>query len=87
MILRVDHMGILVRSLAEALRANENLAPLLRRAREQGCRTMNRLGMLLQQAVLNFQRWTHGCPGFADAKRSPAGTRGTGAERLANSTE
>jgi len=32
--------------------------PFLRRAREQGCRTMNGLGMLLQQAVLSFERWT-----------------------------
>jgi shikimate dehydrogenase len=30
----------------------------LRQAREQGCRTMNGLGMLLHQAVLSFERWT-----------------------------
>lgn len=32
--------------------------PFLRQAREQGCRTMNGLGMLLHQAVLSFERWT-----------------------------
>ncbi len=32
--------------------------PFLQQAREQGCRTMNGLGMLLHQAVLSFERWT-----------------------------
>jgi len=32
--------------------------PFLRQARAQGCQTMNGLGMLLHQAVLNFVRWT-----------------------------
>ena len=32
--------------------------PFLRQCREQGCRTMNGLGMLLHQAVLSFESWT-----------------------------
>jgi shikimate dehydrogenase len=32
--------------------------PFLRQCREQGCRAMNGLGMLLHQAVLSFESWT-----------------------------
>jgi shikimate dehydrogenase len=32
--------------------------PFLRRAQENGCRTLNGLGMLLHQAALSFQGWT-----------------------------
>jgi shikimate dehydrogenase len=32
--------------------------PFLREARQRGCETLNGVGMLLQQAVLSFERWT-----------------------------
>lgn len=42
--------------------------PFLRRAREQGCETLNGVGMLLHQAVLSFERWT-GHPAPTDLMR------------------
>ncbi|HSB80240.1 MAG TPA: shikimate dehydrogenase [Candidatus Methylomirabilis sp.] len=32
--------------------------PFLKQAREQGCATLNGVGMLLHQAALSFERWT-----------------------------
>ena len=34
----------------------------LRKARANGCRTLNGLGMLLHQAALSFQGWTGKAP-------------------------
>lgn len=62
-----DHSSPVPRSVADVLHPGQMVvdviyAPLettfLAQARQQGCRTMNGIGMLVQQAAGSFYRWT-----------------------------
>lgn len=54
-VMKVLHSGQMV---ADAIYAPLE-TPFLAQAKQQGCRTMNGLGMLVQQAAGSFNRWTH----------------------------